>query len=194
MINAQIKAVTETGDEVILHEDGTWKYINDSIIENSVIPVNDKEFLKGKKSTFLVKSKKLNVGIWINPQSWNFTKGTDKDAFEFQFQKKGDDLYAILVSEKMQIPIETLKGIAIENAKRAAPDIKVIKEEYRKVNGIQVLMMQMSGTMHGMRFTYYGYYYSNSNGTIQLLTYTGENLFNNYLNDIEEFLNGFVEI
>jgi len=194
LINAQIKAVTETGDEVILHEDGTWKYINDSIIENSVIPVNDKEFLKGKKSTFLVKSKKLNVGIWINPQNWNFTKGTDKDAFEFQFQKKGDDLYAMLISEKMQIPIETLKGIAIENAKRAAPDTKVIKEEYRKVNGIQVLMMQMSGTMHGMRFTYYGYYYSNSNGTIQLLTYTGENLFNNYLNDIEEFLNGFVEI
>lgn len=54
-------------------------------------------------------------------------------------------------------------------------------------------MMQMSGTIRGMRFTYYGYYYSNSNGTIQLLTYTGENLFPNYLNDIEEFLNGLVE-
>ena len=194
LISAQINAVTETGDEVILYEEGTWKYLNDSIIENSVIPVNDKEFFKGKKSTFLVKSKKLNVGIWINPKSWSFTKGTDNDAFEFQFQKKGDDLYAMLISEKMQIPIETLKGIAIENAKSAAPDIKVIKEEYRNVNGIQVLMLQMSGTIQGMRFTYYGYYYSNSNGTIQLLTYTGENLFNNYLNDIEEFLNGLVEI
>ncbi len=85
------------------------------------------------------------------------------------------------------------KGIAIENAKDAAPDIKVINEEYRSVNGVQVLMMQMSGTIRGMRFTYYGYYYSNSNGTIQLLTYTGENLFPNYLNDIEEFLNGLVE-
>tara|TARA_B110000977_G_C10912787_1_gene429964 strand:- start:179 stop:808 length:630 start_codon:yes stop_codon:yes gene_type:complete len=194
LISAQINAVTETGDEVILYEEGTWKYLNDSIIENSVIPVNDKEFFKGKKSTFLVKSKKLNVGIWINPKSWSFTKGTDNDAFEFQFQKKGDDLYAMLISEKMQIPIETLKGIAIENAKSAAPDIKVIKEEYRNVNGIQVLMLQMSGTIQGMRFTYYGYYYSNSNGTIQLLTYTGENLFNNYLNDIEVFLNGLVEI
>jgi len=178
---------------VILYDDGTWKYLNESIIENVVIPINEKEFLKDKQSTFLVKSKNLNIGIWINPKSWSFTKGTENDAFEFQFQKKGGDLYAVLISEKMQIPIETLKDIAIENAKGVAPDIKVIKEEYRSVNGIQVLMMQMSGTIQGMRFTYYGYYYSNSNGTIQLLTYTGENLFPNYLNDIEEFLNGLVE-
>lgn len=192
-LNAQINAITETGDEVILYDDGTWKYLNDSIIDNVVIPINEKEFLKDKKSTFLVKSKKLNIGIWINPKSWSFTKGTENDAFEFQFQKKEDDLYAMLISEKVQIPIETLKGIAIENAKDAAPDIKVINEEYRSVNGVQVLMMQMSGTIRGMRFIYYGYYYSNSNGTIQLITYTGENLFPNYLNNIEEFLNGLVE-
>jgi hypothetical protein len=55
-------------------------------------------------------------------------------------------------------------------------------------------MMQMVGTIQGMRFTYYGYYFSNSNGTIQLLTYTGESLFDYYIEDIELFLNGFVEI
>ena len=110
-LTAQISAVTETGDEVILYEDGTWKYLNDSIIENAEIPVNEKEFLKSKKSTFLVKSKKLNVGIWINPKNWSFTKGIENDAFEYQFRKKGDDLYAMLISEKMQIPIETLKGV-----------------------------------------------------------------------------------
>lgn len=194
LVNAQINVITETGDEAILYEDGSWEYLNDSIIESSKISINDKEFLKDKNSTFLVKSKKLNVGIWINPKSWSFTKGTDKDAFEFQFQKKGEDLYAMLISEKLQVPIETLKVIAIENAKSAAPDIRVIKEEYRNVNGIQVLTMQMTATIQGVRFTYYGYYYSNLNGTIQLLTYSGENLFNDYLADIELFINGFVEI
>lgn len=193
LLHAQINALTETGDEVVLYENGTWKYISDTVVENEEIPVNEKEFVKGKKSTFLVKSKKVNVGIWINPKTWSFTKGTENDAFEYQFQKKGGDLYALLISEKLQIPIETLKGIAIKNAKSAAPDVKVTKEEYRNVNGIQVLMMQMSGTIQGLRFTYYGYYYSNSNGTIQLLAYTGENLFPDYLNDIEEFLNGLVE-
>lgn len=100
----------------------------------------------------------------------------------------------MLISEKLQVPIETLKAIAIKNAKSAASDIRVIKEEYRNVNGIQVLTMQMTGTIQGVRFTYYGYYYSNLNGTIQLVTYSGENLFNDYLADIELFINGFVEI
>ncbi len=194
LINAQINAITETGDEVVLYEDGTWKYLNDSIMEDSEISENDMEFSKDIKSTFLVKSNNLNVGIWINPKKWSFIKGEENDAFEYQFQKKGDDLYAILISEKMQIPIETLKEIAVENAKSVASDIKIIKEEYRNVNGIQVLMMQMSGTIQGVRFTYYGYYYSNSNGTIQLLTYTGENLIDDYLNDIELYLNGLVEL
>ncbi len=194
LLKAQINAITESGDEVILYEDGTWNYVNDSLIENSEIPINDKEFSKDIKSTFLVKSSKLNIGIWIDPKSWSFAKETDKGASEFQFQKKGDDLYAMLVSEKIQIAIEELKGIAIENAKDVAPDIKVVKEEYRNVNGIKVLMLQMSGTIQGIRFTYYGYYFSNSNGTIQFLTYTGENLFNDYLDDIELFLNGLVEL
>ena len=192
-MNAQTSAITGNGDEVILYEDGTWKYLDDSAIEKTVIPVNKKKFSKDKNSSFLVKSNRLNVGIYINPKSWSFTKGGDEEVYEFQFQKKGGDLYAMLISEKIQVPIETLKEVAITNARSAAPDIKVVKEEYRTVNGIQVLMMQMTGTIQGIEFTYYGYYYSNSKGTIQLLTYTSETLFNEYKGDIELFLNGFVE-
>ena len=195
LLNAQISAVTETGEEVILYEDGTWKFLNDSnsILDDTIIAINKKEFIKDKNSTFLVKSKKLNIGIWINPKNWNFTKGTENDASEFKFQRKGGDLYGMLIAEKTQISIESLKNIAVSNAKNASPDIKVLKEEYRNVNGIQVLLLQMSGTIQGFRFTYYGYYYSNANGTIQLLTYSGENLFPQFQNEMEEFLNGLVE-
>ena len=89
--------------------------------------------------------------------------------------------------------MDVLKGIALTNAQSVSPDIKVIKEEYRTINGIKVFAMQMSGTIQGMRITYYGYYYSNSKGTMQLLTYTGENLFDDYLEDIELFINGLIE-
>ena len=194
MIYSQINAVTETGDQVILYQDHTWKYVNDSIKQNTEININDKEFIKDKQLSFLVKSNKINIGIWINPKEWSFSKGENDDAAEFKFQKKGGDLYAMLISEKIQIPIETLKGIAYENAKNAAPDIKIIKEEYRTVNSIKVLMMQMSGTIQGIKFIYFGYYYSNTNGTIQFITYTSENLFKTYFDDIELFLNGLVEI
>ena len=52
--------------------------------------------------------------------------------------------------------------------------------------------MQMDGTIQGIKFTYYGYYFSSPNGTIQLLTYTSSNLLNEYKKEFEDFLNGFV--
>jgi len=55
-------------------------------------------------------------------------------------------------------------------------------------------LIQMDGTTQGIRFSYYGYYFSNSNGTIQFVTYTSQNLLDNYVNDCEELLNGFVVI
>jgi hypothetical protein len=194
LISAQTNAVTETGEEVVLYEDGTWKYVNGDATSETEIKINEKKFIKDKNSTFVVKSKKVNVGIWINPKDWNFSKSASNEDAEFQFQKKGEDLYAMLIAEKLQIPIETLKNIAVQNAKNVSTDIRVVNEEYRNVNGMKVLMMQMAGTIQGMRVSYIGYYYSNENGTIQLLTYTGENLLKDYQADIEVFLNGLAEM
>ena len=61
------------------------------------------------------------------------------------------------------------------------------------VNGLKVLNLHMEGTIQGMKFSFYGYYYSSANGSVQLVTYTGKNLFNDYKDDIELFLNGIVE-
>ena len=191
-VKAQTKAVTETGDEVVLFADGTWKYLDDDLIELREIPVNEKQFVKDENSSFLVKSTVLDIGIWISPKKWKFEKANQDEVSEFQFLLKGEDLYAMLISEKVEIPIETLKIVALENARTVAPDIKVIEEEYRNVNGVKLLMLQMSGTIQGMKVTYRGYYYSNEKGTIQLLTYTASNLFTDYLKDINNFLNGFV--
>ena len=193
-IQAQISAITNTGEEVLLYDDGTWKYVNEGTSSASEIRTNEKAFTKDKNSSFIVKSTKVDIGIWINPKAWTFTKGISNEDAEFQFQKKGEDLYGMLIAEKLQIPIETLKNIAFQNAKNASSDIKVVNEEYRTVNGIKVLMMQMAGTVQGLKVAYIGYYYSNESGTIQLLTYTGENLLNDYRDDIEVFLNGLVKL
>jgi len=191
---AQINAITESGDQVVLYEDGTWKYVDNATEEEVAITENKKNFTKNKKASFLVKSKKLNVGIWINPKKWSFVKGTEKDNYEYEFTLKGEDLYAMLIAEKVQIPLTSLIEIALNNAKNVSPDVRVIKKEYRTVNGVKVLMMQMAGTIKGIKFKYFGYYYSNSNGTIQLLAFTGAQLFDNYTDEIEDFLNGFVEL
>jgi len=194
LIQAQQKAVTETGDEVILYDDGTWKYQNENQLAEKEIPTNPIKFEKDEKSTFLLKSNRLNIGFWLNPKMWSFKKGIDNPDAEYELQLKEGDLYGMVISEKLEIPLETLKVIAFENGKAAAPDLNIVKEEYRIVNGIKVLLLQMNGTMQGIKFSYYGYYFSNTNGTVQFITYTSQNLLESYKPKIENLLNGIVEL
>lgn len=114
---AQVKAITDTGSEVLLYSDGTWKYAEGNSTNTVEIPLNEHLFTKPPKATFLVKSTKVDLGIWIDPKAWSFKRGTDEDAYEFQFERKGGDLYAMLIAEKTHIPLETLRTIAIDNAR-----------------------------------------------------------------------------
>lgn len=194
IVLAQQKAITETGDEVILNEDGTWKYLNEESIEKNEIPFNPIKYKKDDTSSFLFKSNKFNVGFWVNPKLWSFKKATENPEAEYELQLKGGDLYGMVITEKVEIPLETMRTIALENGRLAAPDLKISKEEYRNVNGLKVLLLQMDGTMQGIKFSYYGYYYSSANGTVQLITYTSQNLLESYKKDCEILLNGLVEI
>ena len=125
---------------------------------------------------------------------WSFNTPTDNPEAEYELQLKDGDLYGLIITEKVEIPIETLKVIALENAKAAAPNMNIVKEEFRNVNGLKVLLLHMNGTIQGIKFSYYGYYYSNSNGTVQLITYTSQNLLEGFKPKIEDLLNGIVEL
>jgi len=195
LMNAQKTAVTEVGEEVVLYDNGTWKYVNqgEGDRETSVnYPM--KKFTKDDASSFLLKSTKVDIGIWLDPKEWSFQKATDNAEAEYEFHLKGEDLYGMLIAERLEIPMENLKEIALVNGREAAPDLKVIQEEYRMVNGQKVLFLQLNGTLQGIKFTYYGYYYSSTSGTVQFITYTSQSLLEGYKKDCEKILNGFVKL
>ncbi len=141
-----------------------------------------------------MKSKKLNIGFYLDPKIWALKKATDNPDAEYELQLRDRDLYGMVISEKVQIPLQTLRSVAVENGRSVAPDLRIIKEEYRNVNGIKVLLLHMNGTMQGIKFSCYGYYYSNEEGTLQFVTYTAQNLLESYLPKIEKLLNGIVEL
>lgn len=194
LIHAQQKAITETGEEVILFDDGTWKLQHEDEKVEQETPTNPFKYKKDKESTFLLKSNKFNVGFWLNPKIWSFKKATEESEAEYKLQLKSGDIYGMIITEKVEIPLETLKTIALDNGKAAAPDLKIVKEEYRTVNDIKVLLLQMNGTIKGIKFSYYGYYFSNANGTVQLITYSSKKILENNQTKIEELLNGLVEL
>lgn len=194
LVFSQQRAVTENGEEVILYDNGSWTYENEEEITHKEIPTNPSLFEKGKESTFLLKSNKMNMGFYLNPKTWSFKKATENEDAEYEFQIKDGDLYGMVITEKMEVPLESLKSIAVNNGKKVAPDLKIEKEEYRTVNGLKVLLLKMNGTTQGIKFTYYGYYFSSAQGSLQFITYTSQNLIDSYIPEAEKLLNGLVEL
>jgi hypothetical protein len=191
---ASQQAITDTGKKVILQDDGTWVYANGESpqLNPKDIPTIAEPFTRSDKANFQVKSTKNNTAYWIDTSSWAFEKGQDHKAAEYQFRLKGKDLYGMAISEGFSVPLLQLANIALENARKVAPDAIVSRQEYRTVNGLKVLYMEMKGTTQGIKFTYMGYYYSNDKGSTQLVTYTATNLADQFRPAATEFLNGLV--
>ena len=189
---ASQKAITDTGEEVILNGDGTWEYSDKAQKATNIIETNKKIFERPRDSSFLLKSTKNNSAYWINTDKWVFKKAKDSNQAEYGFKLKGEDLYGTAITEGIEVALESLADIALTNARTAAPDSKSVKQEFRIVNGKKVLYMTMNGTIQGMKFTYLGYYYSDASGSTQFVTYTGTKLVDKYKLEINDFLNGLV--
>lgn len=193
-VNAQVKAVTENGDEVVLYKNGTYKYLNDDLLDANEITLNAQEFSKPVNASFLLKSQKTNVGFWLDPKLWKFGKPQDNPDAEYELELRGEDLYGVIISEKVEFPLINLRDIALENARSVAPDIQIIEQDFRMVNNNKVLFLRMDGTMQGMNVSYYGYFFSSEKGTTQFILYTAQNLLEDYKSIGNDLLNGLVVV
>ena len=64
------------------------------------------------------------MNFWLNPKLWSFGKAKNNPAAEYELQLKGKDLYAMIICEKVEIPLVSLKRLAYENARLNAPDLE----------------------------------------------------------------------
>jgi hypothetical protein len=190
---AQQTATTDDGKKVLLHDNGKWEYAKEDA-DSASGQTNLKSYTKPATAKTLVKSEKNNFAVWYDNKKWKKSDDVNNEAAEFSFHLLKGDGYAMAITERIEIDIANLKEVALANARNAAPDITLEKEDYRMVNGRKVRCLQMSGTASGIKFTYFGYYYSDESGTIQLVCFTGKSLMKAYQKDFEELLNGLVTI
>lgn len=185
-------AVTENGAVVILNEDGTWKYADDSRRGGYEIPENKTSFRKDASQSFQIKSTRNNAAVWVDPKQWVFRREEGAvNAAEYRFKARDSDLYGMLITEQIEISLDNLPDLAYENARSFAPDVRVVSKEYRTVNGVRLVHLRMEGTAKGAKFIYLGYYYADKNGSTQLVAYTSANLVDKFQQQIDTFLNGF---
>jgi len=140
------------------------------------------------KTKVFAKAVRGPFGVWIDPQKWK--QDSLNDPFKTAFTHKTGDAYAFVISERIGVSMDALKEAAIANAKKVAFDVKIVSEEKRVVNGKELFCLRFTGIIQGTLITYYGYYYGGSEGTLQVVVYTASDIFDEYKQDFDDFLNG----
>ncbi len=83
-----------------------------------------------------------------------------------------------------------LRDSLLSSGKEGDPNARITFEEKRIVNGRPVLALELSTTMEGLPYTFFGYLYGGSAGSIAVLGIIPEPLFAKNKEEITEFLNG----
>ncbi|MES0489016.1 MAG: hypothetical protein ABUK01_03430 [Leptospirales bacterium] len=171
-------AETSDGQPVTLNEDNTWEYM----------PVLNKPSTAKK----VLKSKKKFVEIWYDSNKWKETEKPLNGAAEFSMIHQSGGGYSVMIIEKIEMELDVLKTTALTNAKKVAKDARVTYDEITQINGENVLVMDIKGTIEGIKFVYHSAYWSGPEGVFQIITYTSADLFDKYFEDFEELLAGIV--
>lgn len=172
---AQVKrAKTEDGKEVILKADGTWTY----------------EYKREKAAQLAYEGKRGTFSLYLVPERWKKLDKVDNEDAEVGFRHKDGDAFVIVIAERIQIPLATLKKAQIERLRSVDENARITFEEKRTVNGKELLCMTSEFVVEGIPAAYHGYYYSGDEGSIQVIAWTGRNLFKELKPEIEAFLNG----
>ena len=191
---AQQRALTEDGKEVVLFDNGTWKFVNESdakVLETIV--TNNNLFEKPKTASFLMKSKKLDVGVYFDPKKWKLATQNISPHVEYFFTDRGntEGLFGFMMTEKVQIAtLKNLKELIIENVNRNVDFFRLKESEYRTVNGMKVLYIRYAANTKGMDFEYAGNYYINSDGYAGVVGFSSQKMFENSFGAIQELING----
>ncbi len=171
-----LEAFTKDGRSVVLHENGTWQY-------QEAVPAS-----YSSSTEQIFNSEKGFFKFEYNPQIWRVVD-TSNEAAEFMLVHRNGEGYVMVITERIGVPLNILKRIAVRNARQAASDVQVIFREKRLVNGAPVLAMDMQGRIQGIVFRYHSYYWSGRDGSLQFITFTSQSLFEKYQEDFDTVLN-----
>ena len=193
---SQRLATDEAGQTVYLYSDGTWSYErHEEGSEGASILRNPKAFRRSSQARKLLQSEVNKLGLYYNPSLWDLSEVQINSVAEFSlmFRAKDKPIYVMMINEPIELPIATLRQAALVNAKASATRFKMIREEYREVNGLEVLMLEFEATLQGLDFRYLGYYVAHETGTSQLLCFSSTKLMDEkQLKNCEDLLNGLV--
>lgn len=174
-----IEAVTRDGRPVTLHTDGTWSY-------QDVSPPRETRPEQASESH---RSTTGLCELWYKPAVWKPGPMGHPSA-ELSLLHFSGDARAILVAEPLQATRQQLKNLALANARKGDPDARVVQEKTWGRNDRVFLNVRIDLTVKDIPMTLYAFYWTGEKGSVQLIFYTGRNLFGHFESDFNQLFKG----
>ena len=124
------------------------------------------------------------------PLKWR-VDSDGSDGGDMAFTHTSGHSFAFAQAQEAEQTPRDVRAYVLEQAKQAAPDVKLVAEEKKKVNGVPVLSVRLEGTTaDGVRAVFYGYFFHRPGVFIQAVTVTPKEHFAAVSADLTEFLDG----
>jgi hypothetical protein len=121
----------------------------------------------------------------------NAWKGQQVEKDRYVFKHSSGLAFIKVIPETTEIPLDKLAEIALMNAQSVDPQAVEVKRGTRLVNGLRFSFLEFDATVDKMPVRYYGHYYADDAGTVQILGWCLRDFFDSYRDNIESFVSGF---
>jgi hypothetical protein len=145
----------------------------------SVLQYPTKNFIDGK---FLVR---------FDPDKWKLDKENTVSVLD-DVQYVSGDVWLRIIAEEIELSYETLLEVIVSNAREADPSAKLTNSGFRDVNGKRIMWARIDAKVSGIPIIYYSHIYTGPEGTVQLIGYTTQNIFEKRVEKIEEVIASFI--
>jgi hypothetical protein len=133
---------------------------------------------------------KKHLGIRFDGSAWKVESIRDENEV-YQFAHSSNAAYIKVIAEKAEIPLDKMFGIALANARKFDPAVKEVRRGWRLVNGTKLALLEFDATVNSVNVRYYAHYYSDDNGTVQILGWCMRDVIDSYRDKIDSFVSGF---
>ena len=139
----------------------------------------------------LVPLLKGHAFIHYDPKLWRVDTDNRTEPGSHQYVHMSGEVYFKIITERLQLGLEQLAENGVMNARKADRAVIVTRQGSSRVNGLQMAVREFEVTINEMPLTFYVHYYSDRNGSIQLIGWTGRALIDEHRPAIEQFVNRF---
>ncbi len=188
-ILSQELAITENGDSVYLFDNGMWSYDLERpeggleefemYSEFSIIDSTNTVYTEPKSKQKKLDKTKQAYSIAFDNKIWKRVPvSTINDEADYTLISKDEEMYGMIIYEKVEIGLNAIMNIAMSNVKdnlNVNPDI--IHSDYVMVNGKQMIHATYKVNIQDLKFVFDSFYYSGEEGTVQFTAWTFANIY-----------------